>query len=87
MPWARAVGCCHPADRVPQLTGIVEEREMRAQYLDMMDIERERGITITSQAARTALPAAPRRFRDVRQWNPPAVQPRRGPAIRCHRQS
>src|SRR5690606_5861651 len=40
------------ADRMPQLTGVVEERQMRAQYLDRMDIERERGITIKSQAVR-----------------------------------
>jgi len=33
------------ADRMLQLTGVVAERDMRAQYLDRMDIERERGIT------------------------------------------
>jgi GTP-binding protein LepA len=40
------------ADRMLQITEIVDPRHMRAQYLDRMDIERERGITIKSQAVR-----------------------------------
>ncbi|NUP26213.1 MAG: elongation factor 4 [Nocardia sp.] len=46
------------ADRMLQLTGVVEDRQMRAQYLDRMDIERERGITIKAQNVR--LPWVPR---------------------------
>jgi GTP-binding protein LepA len=40
------------ADRMLQITEVVDPRQMRAQYLDRMDIERERGITIKSQAVR-----------------------------------
>src|SRR6478752_837117 len=54
------------ADRMLQLTGVVEGRDMRAQYLDRMDIERERGITIKSQAVRLpwAVPGADGRPQD-----------------------
>ena len=46
------------ADRMLQITGVVDARNMRAQYLDRMDIERERGITIKSQAVRLPFKAS-----------------------------
>ncbi|MEL4155053.1 translation elongation factor 4 [Corynebacterium bovis] len=46
------------ADRILQLSGVIEDRDMRDQYLDNMDIERERGITIKAQNVR--LPWVPR---------------------------
>ena len=51
------------ADRIIEMTGLLTSREMQAQVLDNMDLERERGITIKSQAVRTVYKA-----KDVQEY-------------------
>ena len=46
------------ADRMLQITGLVSDRDMREQYLDKMDLERERGITIKAQSVRLPFQSA-----------------------------
>ena len=43
------------SDRILEICGAVDPRDMRAQYLDSMDLERERGITIKLQSVRLAV--------------------------------
>jgi len=58
------------ADRILELTRAVSEREMREQYLDQLDLERERGITIKAAAVRLNYQA---KDGNTYVFNPPAT--------------
>lgn len=50
------------ADRLIEMTGVLSEREMESQVLDNMELEKERGITIKSQAVKMKYKAKDRKW-------------------------